>query len=112
VDGRHAGVELRVDAAQAGRIELGQGGMFVPVQTMFPYLSEELHFRLTNVLPGVPVFEGRGVIRWVRSVAMEGLPAGIGVEFIHLGDGTREAAIDHILTRRPRAFVPIGREKR
>jgi len=68
-------------------LDIGQGGMFVALESKFPKIGSSLAFSIdfedSKLLKKI---EGVGVVRWVRHNQEGALPPGIGIEFLELED--------------------------
>jgi type IV pilus assembly protein PilZ len=94
------GLALEVSYRTAGAflvsysVNLSKGGIFLETNTPLP-IGTELGLRFN--VPGVDgTIDVRGVVAWVRAVAADDRPPGMGVEFENL-DGRYGAIIDHIV---------------
>jgi two-component system chemotaxis response regulator CheY len=90
------------------KIEIGQGGMFLPLLDKFPCGFEVFKFKIESGLETLGDLEGFAQVRWVRQVAELGESVGIGVEFLQLDDPYRKKLLDHIAVKEPKSYIPLG----
>lgn len=104
-----ASVRKRYDslesALEKGELSMGRGGMFV--RDAEPVSEEsQLGFQF-QFAGGSPLqMDGAGVLRWRRASPEHGLPAGLGIEIVHLASQALDPVIEWISRARPRAFIP------
>jgi CheY-like chemotaxis protein len=97
---------LPVEIVAAGPVQLGKGGMFVPMLEAIPKSGTPVQFHFQAVLTGI--VEGRGIVRWSRYHAAADHPAGYGIEFVALSDHCRDAIVGLVETGRAgKSFIPI-----
>lgn len=84
--------------------DLSGGGVFVSTLTLLP-IGSEVMLQL-SFPPDAAVHHLKGVVRWTRdpSVASEGLPAGLGVQFVDLPDEVKAKVQAFILGERDSLF--------
>jgi len=70
---------------QSEEIGLGKGGMFIAHKGESLKEGNIYEFKI-NFVSGSPLrkIEGQGIVRWVRESDKDGLPAGVGLEVIHV----------------------------
>lgn len=88
-------VELLFQGAKAPRRamigNLGRGGMFLMMDDPLPREGDAFTFRIDTERGRHVRIEGRGVVRWIRAAALEGLPRGVGTQFTAVsGDNLRD----------------------
>lgn len=94
-------------AIETKSINIARGGMFVALNRPLPDVDTRVAFtiRFEHGMPSS--LDGTGIVRWVQSVPSDELPAGCGIEFVDLDDGSREHIIELLESIRPRAFIPL-----
>lgn len=100
-------------------VQLGRGGLFLPLTSNFPVGSESLRFSIVGLDGSAETFEGLGVVRWVRRTETSELMSGIGLEFLAL-TASASATLHRFVASAgggsfgfgsscaPRAFIPRG----
>jgi CheY-like chemotaxis protein len=108
---RAPAAEPEVALSLAGRVpgvlsavKFGRGGMFWEGAPAKARLGGVVVFELD--VPGIGVVAGDGEIRWVRHGTDPALPAGCGVEFMHLRDECRPRIMTLISQMQTRAYIP------
>ena len=99
-------LECGVFSAEGRLVNIGNGGMFVAMDSLLPLLGTQLKFKFH--VKGNPELEmeGLGVIRWIRQFAEQGKPAGCGVEFQYFEQRSRTLILDLVKKAGARAFIP------
>ncbi|RYZ59662.1 MAG: response regulator [Proteobacteria bacterium] len=110
---RHLDFAIRVeywqlDRVEQLRIEIGQGGMFLPLESDFPSSFELIKFKVDTGDSHLGELRGFGQVRWVRQEAYDGLEVGIGVEFMQLEEASRLRLVRYLEETVPKAYIPIG----
>jgi hypothetical protein len=110
---RHLDFAIRVeywqlDRIEELRIEIGQGGMFLPLESDFPSSFELIKFKVDTGNAHLGELRGFGQVRWVRQEAYDGLEVGIGVEFMQLEEASRLRLVRYLDETGPKAYIPIG----
>lgn len=93
---------------QSSPVEIGQGGLFLPMSDDFPAGFEILRFKVDSGDEALGLLEGVAQVRWVRQEAYGDRQAGIGVEFLHLEEKSRIALSRYLQAKRPIAYIPLG----
>ncbi len=93
------------DALDQRALSLGRGGMFVRDSRSLP---EEVpigfQFRFTE--GKASRMYGSGILRWQRPLSQQNLPAGMGIEILHLDAEALDPVVQWISDAKPRAFIP------
>jgi len=94
-------------ALQAGELNFGRGGMFVRDCGSLPKnVPLGFHFRFARGRP--ESMDGCGILRWQRVQPHQELPAGLGIEILHLGAQAQDPVLEWISRANPKAFIPRG----
>ncbi len=96
------------EAQQAGKLGLGRGGIFIA------HLGPDERARIGGDMRldfqfgqgDLRALQGFGVVRWSRNQETPDLPAGCGIEFVHLPEGIRENVLQVVQSKNPIAYVP------
>lgn len=92
-------------ALQQRALSFGRGGMFVRDRSSLP---EEVRigfqFRFTE--GDAARMNGSGILLRHRSLPQDNLPAGLGIEFLHLDAEALDPVVHWISNFKPRAFIP------
>ena len=107
VDGDHY---CRTPGGVVEDVEIGQGGMFLPVANDFPRSFEVIKFKVDSGRVELGVLEGVGQVRWVRQEWSPGLMMGIGVEFLELEAQARAKLLKYLDVIQPKQYIPIGKD--
>ena len=85
-------------------INIGRGGMFVAIPAPHPLPLAEISF--TFGAPQGKTIAGTGIVRWSRTEPKDGLPVGVGVEFVVI-EPEHKKEFDELLSQlETRAFIP------
>ncbi len=97
--------ESLAGALQQRALSLGRGGMFVRDSRSLPEEAPiGFQFRFTE---GSPTrMYGSGVLRWERPLPQQNLPAGMGIEILHLDAAVLDPVVQWISDSKPKAFIP------
>ncbi len=90
-------------------LEIGQGGMFLPVVDDFPSSFEVIKVKVDAGHLKLGVLEGLCQVRWVRQEAGDGFHVGIGVEFLELETSARSTLLKYLELKEPKSYIPIGK---
>ena len=91
------------DVEVKGELSLGAGGMFWSLTGPAPRLNQIVEFKVTRA--GAADWSGQGIVRWTRTAGAD-LPAGCGIEFVHLDTPCRDDIVARIERAQPTAFLP------
>lgn len=86
-------------------LNFGRGGMFVRYHDLLPE-NVPLRFQFQFAGGAAPQMDGCGLLRWQRASPHQGLPAGLGIEILHLGEQVLDRVVEWISRTRPKAFIP------
>ena len=92
-------------ALEQKTLSLGRGGMFVRGPELLAK-DDPIGFQFRFDGGSAERIEGSGILRWQRVSTQHGLPAGVGIEILHLAAQALEPVIEWIARVRPRAFIP------
>ncbi len=97
--------ELKIQG-QPRIFNLGRGGAFVAMDPPLAPEGAKLNFEIDLEGPEKIKLSGIGVVRWTRDLTVDGLPTGVGLEFIFLDEPGR-SQLPAVLNRLGRtAFIP------
>src|SRR5579884_2543836 len=83
----------------------GRGGMFVRDSRSLPEdVPIGFQFRFTE--GNATRIYGSGILRWQRPLPQQNLPAGMGIEILHLDSEALDPVVQWISDTKPRAFIP------
>jgi CheY-like chemotaxis protein len=106
----HALVEKNYDslesALQARELNFGRGGMFVRDRRMLLPDNVPLGFQFRFAGGRPERMDGCGILRWQRVQPHQELPAGLGIEILHLGAQALDPVLEWISRANPKAFIP------
>lgn len=86
-------------------LSFGRGGMFVRDSRSLPEdVPIGFQFRFTE--GNATRMYGSGILRWQRQLSQQNLPAGMGIEILHLDADALEPVVQWISDLKPRAFIP------
>ncbi|MDD9951762.1 MAG: response regulator [Zetaproteobacteria bacterium] len=99
--------EDRTAGVQA-RVQVGRGGVFMPLSEGFPHISDLVSFEF-EIEDGHTVM-GNGWVRWVRRSPRKGLLSGVGIEVRGIFGNSRLASVEKFCQHSCSvAFIPIGK---
>jgi uncharacterized protein (TIGR02266 family) len=103
-------VEVEGQEAQIGKTsDIGRGGLFVATGRLLP-VGERVRVHIT--LPGLGIHLGPWCeVRWIRdaaTAARDGLPSGMGLEFVELAPVVRQALHSFIRQQEELSGAPAG----
>lgn len=88
-------------------LSFGRGGMFVRDSRSLPEdVPIGFQFRFTE--GNASRMYGSGILRWQRPLPQQSLPAGMGIEILHLENEALGPVVQWISDTKPRAFIPRG----
>ena len=86
-------------------LSFGRGGMFVRDGRSLPEdVPIGFQFRFTE--GNATRMYGSGILRWQRPLRRQSLPAGMGIEILHLDSEALDPVVQWISDTKPRAFIP------
>jgi len=87
------------DLIAAGQISMGRGGCFVK--------GNFADLRTNDVVTANLANQARfsGVVRWIQH-GENGLPPGLGMEFMNLSDVAQKLAMDWVQKNQPKSYIP------
>lgn len=97
------------DSLDNGNLVLGRGGVFIKDGVIEKLKLGTVEVEITFKTGQFLVLQFEGMIRWIRSIDDNHLPAGIGIEFVFLPDGIRQFFSEEIKQTNPRAYIPNGK---
>lgn len=96
------------EAQQLGKLGLGRGGIFIaqlgPEERTRIGGDMRLDFRFSQ--GDLRALQGLGVVRWSRNQETPDLPAGCGIEFVHLAEDIRHDVVRVVQAQNPTAYLP------
>ncbi|HZQ70781.1 MAG TPA: response regulator [Terriglobales bacterium] len=93
------------DALGQRALSFGRGGMFVRGSHSLPEdVPIGFQFRFTE--GDATRMYGSGILRWQRPLPHQNLPAGMGIEILHLDSEALDPVVQWISDSKPRAFIP------
>ena len=96
-----------LNLALIGRVlNIGRGGIFVMLKDKFPVVETKVLFSIHFEQGVIPLLEGNGIVRWIRTQHSEKYPSGCGVEFESLNDVSRLKMIELINDLKTKSFIP------
>jgi DNA-binding response OmpR family regulator len=88
-------------------INFGRGGMFVARQTTQPVVGAKLSFHVVLARDAYAlIFEGTGIVRWVRDELKENLKPGYGIEFLQINKSARGSYFEFLNETKTLAVIP------
>jgi Tfp pilus assembly protein PilZ len=93
-------------ATQGRVLKIGRGGAFVAIDDKLPVVGTEVSFKIDFNEGAPPELAGSGIVRWIRPTTNENKPKGVGIEFLHLSNESRDAIITLIQKLKTKAFIP------
>ena len=92
-------------ALQQRALSFGRGGMFVRDRSSLPeQVPIGFQFRFTE--GDATRMYGSGILRWQRPLPQQNLPAGMGIEILHLDSEGLDPIVQWISDSKPKAFIP------
>lgn len=86
-------------------LSFGRGGMFVrDSRSLQEDVPIGFQFRFTE--GNATRMYGSGILRWQRPLRRQSLPAGMGIEILHLDSEALDPVVQWISDTKPRAFIP------
>ncbi len=86
-------------------LNIGQGGMFVSMESPLPEVGETLEFKILFQQVSTIQLTGQGVVRWLRHQSTSGGLAGCGIEFLNLYENSVPEVIRLIEAFKPFAVM-------
>lgn len=86
-------------------LNFGRGGMFVRYGDLLPE-NVPLRFQFQFAGGEAARMDGYGILRWQRALPHQELPAGLGIEILHLGAQVLDRVVEWISRTHPKAFIP------
>ena len=96
------------DTLHGKLLNIGRGGMFVCLDDVIPKVGEGIEFKINFDEGDFSILSGIGLNRWVRLTASEGMPKGMGIEFVSLSPSSTQSLMTFLSHNLPRAFIPKG----
>lgn len=87
---------------------IGRGGVFIYLTENFPTIGDSIDFDIIYKTDIIQIIRGSGITRWVREVEEDGLPPGVGVEFIDMKKESIYKLMKLINDIKTKAFIPSG----
>jgi CheY-like chemotaxis protein len=97
--------ESLADALHQRALSLGRGGMFVRDSDSLPE-EVPIGFKFRFAQGKATRMYGSGILRWQRPQPQPKLPAGMGIEILHLEEEALDPVVQWISDTKPRAFIP------
>ena len=85
---------------------IGRGGMFVELADRLPEINEEVEFKIESTVHPEVKIEGRGIVRWTRTIQTSPYPAGCGIEFFELEPRSNSRITELVNFLKTRSFIP------
>lgn len=92
-------------ALERKELSFGRGGVFVRGSGHLPD-DIPLSFQFRFAKGHAARMEGCGILRWQRETPQQDLPAGVGIEILHLTRQCLHPVVEWISRSQPRAFIP------
>lgn len=99
-------VESYEKAVQDKALRFGQGGLFITLSGDMPQPGEAIGFQITFENDQDHPIVGEGIVRWIRTASLNGMPTGIGVEILQMEPASIGTYAKILERDRPIAFIP------
>ncbi len=93
-------------AVQSKVLNLGRGGIFVALKDRFPTVGARAIFKIQVDHGPITGIDGSGIVRWIRTQALDPVPAGCGIEIEHLNESSRMSVITLVNDLKTKSFIP------
>jgi CheY-like chemotaxis protein len=87
---------------------IGPRGTFIPCNSLFPVVGEELEFSITSLFERNFNVRGSAVVRWIRNLPEGALAAGCGIEFVQIPADGMSKLVELINFTKTKSFLPYG----
>lgn len=95
-------------ALKSHKFNLARGGMFIELDNPAFKVGQNIYFKINFKKDPQLIFEGNGIVRWIRSKIKDSLRPGIGVEFSELTQESISWVLQEINEKNIIPLIPKG----